>query len=105
MSATTNVDLIDDFETGIDAIQLSKLIFAKLVGSAGNNYVGELSIDNFVAGTTAGVGLAGANDYIIYDSITGNLYYDANGNIAGSQVLFANLGAGTELSYTDFVVL
>lgn len=105
LSATTNVDLIDDFETGIDAIQLSKLIFAKLVGSAGNNYVGELSIDNFVAGTTAGVGLAGANDYIIYDSITGNLYYDANGNIAGSQVLFANLGAGTELSYTDFVVL
>jgi Ca2+-binding RTX toxin-like protein len=101
LSATTNVDLIADFESGIDAIQLSKLIFSKLVGPAGNDYMGELSIDNFHIGDVA----ADANDFIIYDSTTGDLFYDANGSTAGSQVLFAKLGADTELAYTDFIVL
>lgn len=101
LSATTNVDFIADFESGVDTIQLSKLIFAKLVGPAGNDYVGELSADNFHVGAAA----ADANDFIIYDSSTGDLFYDATGNAAGAAVLFANIGAGTDLAYTDFAVL
>lgn len=101
LSATTNVDTIFDFESGLDAINLSKLIFTKLVGLPGNSYVGELSVDNFHVGATA----ADATDYIIYDSTTGNLFYDKDGNLAGAQVLFANVGASTTLEYTDFTVL
>lgn len=106
VSATTNVDTITDFKSGEDAINLSKLIFTKLVGPKGNNdYVGELSVDNFVLGAAAAAGVDGTDDYIIYDSATGNLYYDATGNTGAAAVLIANLGAGTVLAYTDFTVL
>ena len=105
VSATTNVDTITDFKSGEDTIQLSKLIFSKLVGPAGNNYVGELSINNFVLGTAAAVGATGTDDYVIYDSATGNLFYDSTGNTGAAAVWIANLGAGTTLVYTDFTVL
>ena len=107
LSTTTapNVDTITDFKSGEDTIQLSKLIFSKLVGPAGNNYVGELSINNFVLGTAAPLGPTGTDDYIIYDSATGNLFYDSTGNTGAAAVWIANLGAGTTLAYTDFTVL
>ena len=46
-----------------------------------------------------------ADDRIIYDSATGQLYYDADGNGAGAQVLFANLNANLSLSASDFTVI
>lgn len=102
LSGTTNVDTVGDFESGIDTIQLSKAIFTKLVGAAGNDYVGELSAANFHEGVAA----AATDDFIIYDQATGNLYYDADGVTATkAAVLFANLGAGTDLASTDFTVL
>ncbi|MFA6179576.1 MAG: calcium-binding protein [Candidatus Methylopumilus sp.] len=102
LSSTTNADTIGDFESGVDTIQLSKTIFTKLVGAVGNDYVGELSAANFHEGVAA----ADTDDFIIYDQATGNLYYDADGVTAvKAAILFANLGAGTDLASTDFTVL
>ena len=42
---------------------------------------------------------------IVYNSATGQLFFDANGNAAGSTTLFANLSTGLALSNTDFAVV
>ena len=71
------LDTIIDFISGFDSLKLSS--FAGLSFTGGGN---SLAADQFHLGTAAG----DANDYIIYDQATGNLYYDADGNGAGSQL-------------------
>jgi Ca2+-binding RTX toxin-like protein len=95
-----NVDHITDFHNGSgnnDRIGLSHNIFAG-IGSV----TGQLQSKYFHAGTAA----QDANDRIIYDSHSGKLYYDADGNGAHAQVPFAVLDhhpAGVTAS--DFGVL
>jgi len=96
LNALTNVDDIIDFEVGIDEIRLENLIFTKLAAT------GELSADFFHIGPAA----ADANDFIIYNDLTGALYYDSNGSAAGQRVQFAHLDPGLGLlSNTDFLVI
>ncbi len=95
LSATGNVDRITDFVVADDTMQLDD---AGFVGIGG---LGALSAGAFRAGTAA----ADASDRVIYDSATGKLYFDADGNGAGAQVLFATLTAGTALTVTDFVIV
>ena len=90
----SNVDTITDFTTGEDIFQLSSRIFAAL--SAGT-----LSETFFSIGNQA----TDADTRIIYDPETGSLYYDADGDGAGQQVLFANLLPGTALSHEDFLIV
>ena len=44
-----------------------------------------------------------------FDSVTGNLYYDSDGNLNGAagnaQVQFAKLAAGLALTAADFEVI
>ncbi|HEV2816696.1 MAG TPA: DVUA0089 family protein, partial [Allosphingosinicella sp.] len=91
-----NVDQIGDFVAGTDKIQLS--------GAAGQPFAalasGTLAAGAFVIGTAA----AQADDYIIYNSATGALLYDADGNGAGAAVQFATLGTGLSLTAADFDV-
>jgi Ca2+-binding RTX toxin-like protein len=89
----TNVDAIQDFATGADKISLDHGIFTGL--STGALAAGALAI-----GTAA----QDADDRIIYDSTTGNLYYDADGNGAGAAVLFATLSGHPALAASDIVV-
>ncbi|MDD2653025.1 MAG: VCBS domain-containing protein, partial [Sulfurimonas sp.] len=90
-----NVDTILDFSHNDDTISLDSSIFSALSAGA-------LSADNFVSGTEA----ADADDYIIYDSTTGNTWYDADGNGAGAAILFATLSnKPADIDYTDFVVI
>jgi Ca2+-binding RTX toxin-like protein len=95
LNASTNVDRITDFSRADDTIQLDNDVFT----AAGA--VGTLSAAAFRAGTAA----QDADDRIIYDSATGKIYYDADGNGAGSQVLFAKINAGIALTNADFSIV
>jgi serralysin len=46
---------------------------------------------------------ADADDRIIYNSATGQLYFDADG-AGGAGVLFATLGTDLALTSADFIV-
>lgn len=95
LNANWNVDRIVDFSVVDDRIQLDDDIFTA-VGA-----VGTLSASAFRTGTAA----ADADDRIIYDSATGRIYYDSDGNGSGAQVLFAQVVAGLALSNADFQIV
>ena len=63
--------------------------------------LGALNANAFVTGAAA----ADASDRIIYNNLTGQLFYDADGNGAGAAVLFANLSPGLTLTASDFQVI
>jgi len=52
-----------------------------------------------------GRGATTAAQRIVYDNTTGNLFYDADGNASGAQVLFATLSNRATLTAADFVVI
>jgi Ca2+-binding RTX toxin-like protein len=90
-----NVDTVTDFNVADDRFLLSDAIFKALTP-------GTLAAAAFQANTT---GLAAdASDRIIYETDTGELYYDADGNGAGSSVLFAKLDIGLSLTNADFAI-
>jgi Ca2+-binding RTX toxin-like protein len=92
-----NVDTIADFSAVDDTIQLENGIFTKLTAT------GALSAANFVA-NTAGTAMD-ADDFIVYDSDSGALYYDADGNGAGVAVKFAVLTGHPAITAADFYVI
>ncbi len=95
LNASSNVDRITDFSRADDTIQLDNDVFT----AAGA--VGTLSAGAFHAGTSA----HDADDRIIYDSTTGRIYYDADGNGGGARVLFAQVTAGVALTNADFQIV
>jgi Ca2+-binding RTX toxin-like protein len=82
LNAGTNVDTITDFSSGTDKILLDHLILTALT-------TGTLAASSFVA--EAGATAHDGNDYLLYDTTTGNLAYDADGTGAQAAVLFATL--------------
>lgn len=93
-----NVDTIGDFTAGADKIQLENAIFAALTAAGG------LNAGNFRSG--AGITTSGdADDHVIFDTTTGALYYDADGNGSGSSaVQWASVVGSPALSADDFLV-
>jgi Ca2+-binding RTX toxin-like protein len=93
LNAATNVDKVADFTHTVDDFNLAKSIFASIGGAldASELRLGAAAVD--------------ANDFLIYNSATGQLFYDANGNGAGGQTLFATVTAGTVLDTGDFVMV
>jgi len=89
----TNIDVITDFISGSGSINLSKKIF-----TAYRNAGADLSND-FVSG--AGATAHDKTDHFLYDSATGNLYYDADGSAKGAAVLFATLIGAPAVTATD----
>ena len=85
-------DTVTDFVSGTDKLAFDDSTFDSLTG---------LPADGFVAGNAA----LDSNDFLLYDSSTGTLYYDADANGAGSSVTVAQLGVGTALVYSDFVII
>ncbi|WP_308218638.1 M10 family metallopeptidase C-terminal domain-containing protein [Ciceribacter sp. RN22] len=96
-NSSSNVDTITDFSVADDTIWLENAVFATLTTT------GTLASSAFYA-STAGVA-HDSNDRIIYETDTGNLYYDSNGSAAGGGVMFAHLKAGLDLTYQDFLVI
>lgn len=95
LDASTNYDRILDFNTADDKIVLDQDVFTAF-GSTGT-----LSTSAFHLGAVA----HDADDRIVYDSSAGRLYYDADGDGAGAQVLFAQMTAGLALSSADFSII
>jgi Ca2+-binding RTX toxin-like protein len=96
LSASTNVDVIADFNVAADEIWLDNDVFTKA------GAIGQLKSDAFHKGTAA----ADAEDRMIYNSSNGYLYYDRDGTgTAYSKVLVADLAAGLAMTYLDFEVI
>ena len=93
--------LIKQYVEGQTAAQLAAsgalddAIFAQLGGP------GALNASAFVTGTAA----TEADDRIVYNSATGQLFYDADGSGAGAAVLFATLTGAPLLAASDFIVI
>lgn len=95
---TNNRDTIIGYNVADDTIQLASSVFKSLVTA------GELTADMFVSG--AGItAAADANDFLIYNSSTGALYYDADGNGTGAAIQFITLSAGLALTHADFFII
>jgi len=98
LNGTTNVDSIADFNANnTDAIRLSQAIFGGIGAT--------LDAAEFLS--VAGGAASNASQRIIFDTNTGNLYYDADGNGATGAVLFATVtltGGGT-FNQGDFLMI
>ena len=90
---TQNTDVIKDFTPADDTIVLSHNVFTALP-------TGALDPSAFDAAPAA----LDASDRIIYDRVSGYLYYDADGTGPISQIKFAVVGAYLGMSSADFVV-
>ena len=90
------VDTIDDFEHGVDKIELAHSIFAKTAANAADMLKGFM----FFAGAAA----HDADDRIIYNPNSGWLTYDKNGSAAGGAVHFATLDAHLTVTAADFLI-
>ena len=93
-SLTANVDTVADFNASNDTIRLDDDIFTTLS-------TGTLSSAAFFAGAAAN----DSTDRIIYNSATGNLFYDSDGTGSAAAVQFAHLDGNPTLSRTNFVVV
>ncbi len=94
----TNIDTIKDFLRGTDRIALDATIFTQLLNDT------NLS-DNIIV-RSLGNKARDANDYLIFNSTTKALYYDADGSGSTyAPIQFATLTNITTLSASDFVVI
>lgn len=101
LSTSSNRDLLTDFETGIDKIQLSVAVFKALGGAPGTLPEAQLWA------ATGAVNGHDADDRLVYDRTSGILYYDADGSKAGAAVQIAVIGSSDhpQLSASDFQLI
>ncbi|MFN3945383.1 MAG: SdrD B-like domain-containing protein [Allosphingosinicella sp.] len=93
LDPVNNVDAILDFNVADDTIHLDRAIFTGI----GSN--GVLDAGAFRVGTAA----ADADDRIIYNSATGQIFYDADGAGGADAILFATVSPNLALTHLDFV--
>lgn len=88
-----NVDLLFDFQTGVDKISLSASLFAALGPT--------VEADEVHHGATATTG----RHFLLFDASTRSLYYDADANGPGAPVLFATFEWQTQAPvFPDFLI-
>jgi Ca2+-binding RTX toxin-like protein len=88
---------VQDFNVTDDTLSLENAVFTALTST------GPLAAGMLRAG--AGVASAAdADDFLLYNSSTGALFYDADGTGPAPAVQFAMVGAGLALTAADFLV-
>ena len=92
----SNRDIVTDFSHGEDKVVVDCLVFDML--AAGN-----LAVENFSSNSTGTA--RDADDYVVYNSVTGELSYDADGSGAGASVAIAVLASLPSLAAADFMVV
>ncbi len=99
-SASTNLDTITDFVSASDKIQLDDDIAGAFVALTSPS----VAQGSFISG--AGLTAArDADDFLIYNTSTGDLYYDRDGSGAAAAIKFALLTAAPALTAGDFVIV
>ncbi len=93
--ALTGTDTITDFTTGKDKIVLNDDHFTALTSS--------ITTNNLIVG--AGATASDANDFLIFDTTTNTLKYDADGSGVGVAVNVAVLTGVSTIAISDFVVV
>jgi Ca2+-binding RTX toxin-like protein len=98
------VDTVTDFVKGTDKISLSKVSFTALTSAVGNLNSSEFALINSAVNELFLAGSSSAK--IVYNSATGNLFYNQNAAIAGLGTggSFATLSGLPSLGATDFLV-
>ncbi len=94
LNSATNTDRLSDFNPANDTIHLQDTVFTALTE-------GFLAFGQFRVGAVALSPL----DRILYNPLTGDLSYDANGSAAGASVRFAHVNPGTAITIADFLVV
>jgi serralysin len=90
-----NIDTVADFSAPNDTIQLDQSIFTALTT------LGTLSATAFFTGAAA----HDSNDRIVYNSASGDLFYDRDGTGAIAAVQFAHLNSTPAISSSNFTVV
>jgi Ca2+-binding RTX toxin-like protein len=98
LNASANVDTINDFKPADDTIELENAIMTALSATPGT-----LSAAAFFASASGQA--HDRNDRILYETDTGRLFYDADGDGSSGRVLFARLAASLNLSNADFEIV
>jgi Ca2+-binding RTX toxin-like protein len=95
LNATTNVDTIKDFKHDVDTIRIDDAFFTGLTP-------GPLDAEAFALVSMA----AEMDDRIIYNTMSGDLFFDATGGDRSDAVLFAKLkNSPDNLDAGDFLVI
>jgi serralysin len=99
LDAGTNVDRITDFNVADDIVRLDNDIFTAFT-----------AVNVALAGSAfrKGAGVTAAqdtSDRIIYDTNSGNLYYDADGVNGAAATLFATLTTHPAITAADFFIV
>jgi cyclophilin family peptidyl-prolyl cis-trans isomerase len=92
----SNVDRVLDFNVVDDRLELENAVYSKLTAT------GALAAANFRASTTGDA--VDSNDHVLYDTDSGQLFYDADGSGAGAKVLVAVLSLSPALTSADIFV-
>ncbi len=97
LNASTNCDSIHNFCAADDTIRLDATIFTSLA------LCGVLPADYFSSSST---GIASdSNDFILYNTTTGALCYDADGSGAKAALQFVKLAGVPTIHADDFMVV
>lgn len=91
-----NIDTIRDFSPGIDEIHLNRSVYF-------GPDKGRLSAENFLAAPGAFAGETG-EQFIVYNTKTGALFYDASGDGSGMVFQFARLKGAPHIDAGDFLI-
>jgi Ca2+-binding RTX toxin-like protein len=98
-NSATSSDVVTGYSVTNDSISLSKTAYSAL------GVPGALSSGEFLSG--AGITAAAApGERVIYNTTTGDLYYDADGNVAGSAaVLIGTFTGAPTLVVAEFTIV
>jgi Ca2+-binding RTX toxin-like protein len=93
-----NADKVNDFASGSDKLVLDASVMSAL-GAAGNFAAGDARFWSSGSGTAHD-----ADDRILFNTTTRQVFYDADGSGSGAAQLIATLQSGAVLAATDIAV-
>ena len=94
-----NADRMGDWDSGSDEMHLDDAAFAA-IGAMGDFTAGDARFKANASGTATD-----ASDRVVFNSSTGQLYYDADGSGGGAAQLIATVQSGATVVATDIVVI